>query len=295
AAAGAAAAGAGLDEPPPPLPEEGEVGKEVREEGIAPRPRLVLTEDPLGMGLREAVRYVLAVPTNVRLIVASALGYFFFAGLRTFAVEFLRGRYGLGQSAASTLFVVVGLGSVAGVLVAGRLADRMIAHRRIDGRVVVTAGAFLVSAAFFVPGLLTGSLLVAVPLLLVAAAGLGGANPPLDAARLDIMHSRLWGRAEAVRTFFRSALVAIAPLVFGIVSTDLGGRQGGGLGRGSGAVAAGAPGLDRTFLVMLAPQAVAGLILLRARRTYPRDVATAIASEQATRGRSAGTELRAPG
>jgi hypothetical protein len=34
---------------------------------------------------------------------------------------------------------------------------------------------------------------------------------------------------------------------------------------------------------------VAGLILLRARRTYPRDVATAIASAQATADEDPGT------
>jgi len=110
--------------------------------------------------------------------------------------------------------------------------------------------------------------------LFFAAAGIGGANPPLDAARLDLMHSRLWGRAEAVRTFLRSALEAIAPLLFGYVSTLFGAHTGG-LGshrrrrtRGSG--------LDATFLIMLLPLTVAGLLLvLRARSTYPRDVATA--------------------
>ncbi len=39
-------------------------------------------------------------------------------------------------------------------------------------------------------------------------------------------------------------------------------------------------GLDHTLLIMLLPLTVAGLtLLLIARRTYPRDVATAVASE----------------
>jgi hypothetical protein len=36
--------------------------------------------------------------------------------------------------------------------------------------------------------------------------------------------------------------------------------------------------LAYTFLIMLAPVAISGFVLLRARRTYPRDVATAAAS-----------------
>lgn len=48
------------------------------------------------------------------------------------------------------------------------------------------------------------------------------------------------------------------------------------------AAGASAVGLDYAFLVMLLPLLLAGRLLLRARRTYPRDVATAIASEEAT-------------
>jgi hypothetical protein len=96
-------------------------------------------------------------------------------------------------------------------------------------------------------------------------------NPPLDAGRLDFMHSRLWGRAEAVRTTLRSVATALAPLAFGYVSTRLGGNTHG--------------ALNQTFLIMLVTLFVAGLLVLFiARRTYPRDVATALASELATKG-----------
>jgi MFS family permease len=52
------------------------------------------------------------------------------------------------------------------------------------------------------------------------------------------------------------------------------------LGHPTGATSNGGTGLDRTLLVMLVPLFAAGLLLLlRARRTYPRDVATAVWSE----------------
>lgn len=70
---------------------------------------------------------------------------------------------------------------------------------------------------------------------------------------------------------------APAPLLFGFLSTQLGG------GGGSAPPADqphGAAGLDHTFLIMVGPLvAAAGLLLLAARRTYPRDLATALASE----------------
>lgn len=258
------------------------VEQEIEEEGIAPRRRLVLRGDPTRRSLWWAIHYVLAIPTNRLLILCSALGYFFLQGLETFAVVFLRGRFDLAQSTASTLLVALGIGAIAGVLVAGRVADSLIRRRHIAARPVVAGAAFLAATAMFVPALLIPTLFVAAPLFFLAAAGLGAVNPPLDAARLDVMHSRLWGRAESVRTSLRTGLQAIAPLLFGYVSTQFGGT-GSNLGRPTGPEPRGAAGLDHTLLIMLAPLFLAGLLLLaRAHQSYPRDVATAIASQRAT-------------
>lgn len=46
--------------------------------------------DACATSLPEAVRYVLRVPTNATVIVADALGYFFFAGFRFFGIEWLQ-------------------------------------------------------------------------------------------------------------------------------------------------------------------------------------------------------------
>lgn len=262
--------------------DQGKVEQEIQEEGIHAHENLVLHTDPNDRSLWWAVRYVLSIRTNRILILASALGYFFFSGLRTFAVVFLRDRFSIGQGLASTLLVVLGAGAIVGVLATGRVGDWMIDRRHITARPVVAGISFLLAAVLFLPGLLTTSLLVAAPLLFLAAGGVGGANPPLDAARLDLIHHSLWGRAEAVRTMLRSSLEAIAPLLFGYVSTQFGGHTSG-LGHPTGSAGRGGVGLDDTFLIMLVPLAVAGLLLLlRARSTYPRDVATAVTSEHAT-------------
>jgi MFS family permease len=240
----------------------------VSEIGVSPRRDAVLEEDPSRMRIVDAVRYVLRIKTNVVLIAASALGYFFFAGMRTFAVAFLREHFALGQSAATTLLVVLGLGALAGVLLGGRIADRMLRAGRVDARVVVPAVALVGAALVLAPAIATTSLAVAAVLFVVGGSGLSAANPPLDAARLDIMPSRLWGRAESVRTVLRQLAQAGAPLLFGVTADALGGQSG--------------SGLEYAFLIMLVPLAVSGGIVWLARRTYAQDVATAAASERAT-------------
>jgi predicted MFS family arabinose efflux permease len=252
------------------------IEERVADAGIRPDPELVVEEDPQRLSLRQAVGYVLRIRTNLVLIVASALGYFYLAGIQTFAVEFLRTRYGVGQTAGSLLVVVIGAGGLVGALVGGRLADHWLERGRISARVLVAAGAYGLAAALFVPGLLATSLAVSVAIWIAAAGMLAASNPPLDAARLDVLHPRLWGRGEGARTLVRQLAVAAAPLTFGLVSDALAG------GDSTSDIAR---GLQYTFLIMLVPLAAAGAILLWGARRYPVDVATAAASG---RGRGPG-------
>ncbi|HEX6470434.1 MAG TPA: MFS transporter [Streptosporangiaceae bacterium] len=251
----------------------------VRHSRVRPVPGRVLRTDPTWLSLPKAARYILSIPSNRLLIVASAVGYFFFAGLRTFTVVFVQERYGVTKIELSALIPLIGLGALAGVMLGGRLADRLVRAGHLSARVTVPGVAYACAALIFLPGLLTDRLLWALPLFALAAGALAAANPPLDAARLDIVHSRLWGRAESVRTLVRMLAEAAAPVVFGRMSELL-------AGTGAGASQ---QGLDRAFLIMLVPLLANGLLLVRARRSYPSDVATAVASERATAGSSATT------
>lgn len=242
--------------------------RQVERSHVKPDPRNVLATDPERMPLLAAARYVLRIRTNVIIIVASAIGYFFFAGLRTFAMVFVQEHYSLGQGELTAFIPVIGLAALAGVLAGGRLADRLVRQGVVTARVAVPGVAFALSALLFLPGLLTERALIALPLFTLAAAALAAANPPLDAVRLDVVHFRLWGRAEAIRTIVRMAGEAVAPVLFGWFSgLPAGGRES-------------AVGLDRAFLLALAPLLLNGLLLVRARHHYPRDVASALESER---------------
>jgi MFS family permease len=278
----AAAAGGGADEQ-----EAGErrepdrdLAHEVASErGFAPNPALVLDSDPNGLSLGAAVRYILRIPTNVMLIVGSSLGYFFFAGLQTFAVVFVRGHYHAGQATATLVLGLLVLGALAGTLVSGHITDALVRRGNLQARVWVPAICYLGAAALLIPGLLSSHLGTAVWFDVAGAGLISAANPPLDAARLDIMPSGLWGRAESTRTFLRSVAQALAPLLFGAVADLVTGILPAQAPIGThthGLVsAATGTGLQVSFLIMLSTLAAAGVFLLRARATYPTDVATA--------------------
>jgi MFS family permease len=274
----------------PPAPIEELAHDVVRERGVAPDPRLILKEDPQEMGQIQAVRYILSVPTNMLLIIGSALGYFFFAGLQTFALLFVRGHYHASQATAELVLAMLVVGSMVGTLVSGRLTDSLLRRGFLESRVTVPAICYLGAAVLLVPGLLGTSLTPALWFDVGGAALLSAANPGLDAARLDIMPAGLWGRAESTRTFLRSLAQAAAPLAFGGLADLIAGiaPAQAPIGTHPGPISASAArGLEISFLIMLTSLAAAGVFLLRAHRTYPRDVATAGESQRFERQRRA--------
>lgn len=243
--------------------------------GVPPDQHLLEMANPQ-MKVFAAIRYVLAVHTNVALIVSGACAYFFLAGVQTFAPEFVSEQYGISQVVANLLLLVLGAGAVGGILIGGPLGDLLLHRGRISGRVLVAAVAASLSAVLFIPALLTRSALAAIPYLVIGAGTLTAQNPPIDAARLDIMPSWLWGRAEGIQTFLRSGAQSLAPLLFGTVSDQVfgGGRA----------------GLQWTFLIMLVPLGASAAVLFWAAKRYPTDVVTAGLVTGPAGNRAQGTE-----
>jgi sugar phosphate permease len=245
-------------------PRETEAQRLARERALEPDPELVLQGDPRRMNLLAATRYVLSIRTNVVLIAASACGYYFLAGVQTFGIEFSTHQYGIHQALANLLLLVVGGGAIGGVLLGGWLGDALLRRGYLNARIAVATVAAAATAVLFVPAIFARHATGALPYLILATFALSAQNPPLDAARLDIVPALLWGRAEGVRTFLRTLAQALAPLLFGAMSDYVfgGGRS----------------GLQWTFAVMILPLGASALLLARGLRTYPRDVATAAAS-----------------
>ena len=255
--------------PQPAVEDEGkpsDAQQLAREHGIEPDPGLVLRKESVSFA--GAVSHVLRVRTNLVLIAASACGYYFLAGIQTFGSEFAKEQYRINQAFANVLLLLVGGGAVVGVLAGGFFGDWLVRKRYLKGRILVSVISATGATVLFVPALFARTAWGALPSLALAAMALSAQNPPLDAARLDIMPAQLWGRAEAIRTVLRGVAQALAPLLFGVVSDHVfgGGRM----------------GLQLTFVVMLLPLAGSAALLYRALDTYPRDVASAAASADAT-------------
>lgn len=269
---------------------EDDLAREAAErQGARPNPKLVLTEDPQHMGLMAAIRYLLSIPSNVLMIIGSSLGYFFFSGLQTFVLKFVVSHYKVGQGTAELALALLVGGALVGTLVSGRVTDLMLRRGNLSARVVVPAVCYLGAAVLLIPGFVASSLTPALWFDVAGATLISAANPPLQAARLDIVPAGLWGRAESVRTFVRSVAQGVAPLLFGGLSQLVAGFAVHGAPIGTKhvfktAVKPGTGlGLEVTFLVMLVSLVAAGVVLYRSRKSYPSDVATAAASRQAAR------------
>ena len=238
----------------------------VRRAHVRPREDLILREDPTGWSLWRVMSYLLRLPTYGLLIAASALAYYFLSGARAFAMIYITQHYHIARGVVSPLVFVVGIGTLAGTITGGRLAERLLRKGKADARIVVAAVALALSVPILGMAIWTSNALLGIGLMTIGAGVLSAAVAPIDAARLDIVHSRLWGRGEAGRMALRSLFEGGAPLLFGALSEWLGGGQ---------------RGLMWTFLIMLIPMLIASLLGVSARKTYLRDVATAAASSRA--------------
>ena len=272
--------GAVLDDAPP-RPSEHDLAFELaEEEGYRPDPKLVLDRDPDRMPLIDAVRYILSIPTNTLLIISSSLGYFFFSGLETFATVFVRSHFHTSQGGATLVLGVLVLGAIFGTLIAGPVCDLFTRHGKLAARVWIPGICNVGAGLALIPGILANHLGTALPFCFIGTALIAAANPPLDAARLDIMPAGLWGRAESTRTFLRSIAQAIAPLAFGGVADLISGftPHQAPVGTHTGEIVSGTgTGLQISFLLMLVSLLAAGWFLFKARPSYPHDVATAAA------------------
>jgi predicted MFS family arabinose efflux permease len=232
--------------------------KLVAEEQVEPDPSLVVHEDVSELPLPQAVLYVLRVRALVMIILANAFGEFFFAALQVFGVLFLVEQFDVSASTAALLIPAVGVAGLVGVLAGGSLGDFLVQRGMLNGRIRVGSWSYLAVSLVFLPVLLTDSLPVALPFLVLAGVFLMAPVAPLEAARLDVVHPQLRGRAESARMIVRVAAQSAAPLLFGFLSELFGG---------------GAEGLRLAFLTFLPLLALSAALLMRAERHYPSEVA----------------------
>ena len=187
--------------------------------------------------------------------------------MQTFGLEFAREQYGIGQVLANLLLLVIGAGSVVGVVAGGLLGDALIRARHLAGRIQISAAAATTTVILFIPALLAhGTLPTAVPYLCGAAFMLSAQTAPLRRGPAGHHAVRTLGASQSIGSVIRSFAQALGIAV----RRDLRSR----LRRWPQRASADLPAR------MLIPLAASAALLYRALRTYPQDVATAAATEQ---------------
>ena len=284
-AAARAGRGEGRVDESVPVAQNDAAREAARRAGVTPNPRLVLHQNANKMGLVPSIRYLFSIPSNVLMIFGSSLGYFYFAGLSTFALLFVKGHFHASQTTAEAALALLVGGAVVGTLIGGRVPDMLLRRGYLTARVVFPGACYAAAAVLMIPGFLGSHLTPAIWFFVAGAALISAANPPIQAARLDVVPAGLWGRAQSALTVVRSLAQALAPLVFGGVSDLVAGIVPTQAPIGTHPHAPSshtATGLQVTFLIMIATLVAAGVLLVRARETFASDVATAAASETPT-------------
>ena len=124
---------------------------------------------------------------------ASALGYYFFSGIRAFGFIYFTEHYGVSRAMLGGLIVIVGIGGLAGVFFGGQLSERLLKRGHAAARIVLPGVAMILAVGCFAPAIWTTSVYFGIGMLTLAATFLAAANPAIDAARLDIIVPNLWG------------------------------------------------------------------------------------------------------
>jgi len=144
--------------------------------GFEPRPQLILDRDPKDRSLWWALRYVLRIPTYVLLIIASALVYHFFGGIRSFGMIYFTSHYHVARSTFSALMIIVGIGAIVGTVGGGWLSERLFNRWGIRMRVVFPGVVLLIAFLCFAPAIYFSNVYAGVALL-TGRNGIGISHP----------------------------------------------------------------------------------------------------------------------
>ena len=199
-----------------------------------------------------AYKEILRVRSYTASLVSSAVGSLFFGGIGVWTPTFLIRYHDLDVAEATTALSVVAVGGLVGVLTAGNLADFLTHSGYTSARISVAGMSRVISAPLFIGAFLVGYTPLMLVLLAFGALFLVAAIPPLNAARVDVLHPDLRGRGTSLDAVTQSLSSAASPVIYGIIAD--------------------ASDLRTAYMVLIPLAGIAGLILLTfALASYRRD------------------------
>jgi MFS family permease len=243
-----------------PEPERGRQDEAMKPPDVPPLAR-VGTGDYYTMGVREAFRAVLRIRSMWCALVAIAVAQMLLSGLGFWAVTYFKRVHHLGDVGAGGLVGGLAVGSAAGIIGGGYLADRLLRNGIVFGRINIIATASILASLVLMPAFASTSLWVTAPLFVLGGCLLTLPIAPAEALMSEVVVCDLRGRAATLRTVVRT-LSSAGPAVIGALSDGI--------------------GLRWALVAFMPVYALSGLIVLLARRTYEHDLAFVVAETHRT-------------
>jgi MFS family permease len=216
---------------------------------------------------REVLREICRIPSMWFGVLSLTVGQLMLASLQFWGVQYFKRVHELSDTGAGAVTALLGIGSIAGILGGGFLADRYLRRGYVNARVYVTAAGSVAASVVLVPAFASTSLAVTAPLFFLGGVFLTLPVAPSEAMVSDVVVSELRGRAATIRSVVR-ALSATGPLLVGWLSSTLGDD---------------ADSLRWALVAITPVYAVGGLLMLRAARHYPADLAYVVAESRRAR------------
>jgi MFS family permease len=236
-----------------------------------PEPRHGPPPPEEGIGLREALRHLMRIPSmwfgTLSLTVSQLLLY----GLSFWGVTYFERVHHLGPALAGLLSTVLGAGSAIGVLAGGFLSDRLLRRGHVNARLYVVAYGSIGATLVLAPAFAASSLLLGAPLIFLGGIMLTLPIAPAEALCTDVVPPQLRGRGAMVRQVVRTASYA-GPYLIGVVSVAITSHS---------SSASTTVGLHWALVAVCPLYALGGLIMLAAVRHYPRDISYVVAYARA--------------
>ncbi len=236
-----------------------------------PQPRRGPPPPESDVSFREALRFLMRIPSmwfgTVSLTVSQLLLY----GLSFWGVEYFERVHHLGPAAAGALVSVLGAGSAIGILAGGFLSDRLLRHGHVNARVYVVAYGSIAATLVLAPAFASTNLWISAPLIFVGGILLTLPIAPAEALCTDVVPPQLRGRGATVRQVVRTISYA-GPYLIGVVSVAIAAHSDG---------SSTTVGLHWAIVAVCPLYALGGLIMFAALRHYPRDIAYVVAHARA--------------
>jgi MFS family permease len=231
-----------------------------------PAPTRVGTCDYRALDNRAMLRELLHIRSMWFGVISITISQLLLNATGFWAPEYFKRFHHLSNSGAAGLIGLLGMGSLAGILVGGIIADRRLAKGHINSRiemiVIGTFGATLMTA----PAYVIHDLRISTPLFVLGGFFFTLPIGPAEAMLADVVPAELRGRATSIRSVVRAAS-SVGPAIVGGLSQLV--------------------GLAPALALFTPLYALGGLYVLKARHTYGPDLAYVLAEANRTGGDSA--------